>query len=51
MLPTVGMTMWALLKQQSHHANPASECLDWSPVNLFALPLSINSHQQSAKVL
>ncbi|HTN21649.1 MAG TPA: hypothetical protein VL125_14295 [Pelobium sp.] len=29
----------------------ASECLDWSPVNLSAIPLLTDGHQQSAEVL
>nr|WP_294893993.1 hypothetical protein [uncultured Pedobacter sp.] len=39
------------LNRQSLPAIPASECLDWSPVNVFALPLLTDEHQQSAKVL
>jgi hypothetical protein len=39
------------MKQQNRSVNPASECLDWSPINLSALPLLTEGHQQSAEVL
>jgi hypothetical protein len=32
-------------------SSPASECLDWSPVNLSELPLFTDEHQQSAEVV
>ncbi|HTN19441.1 MAG TPA: hypothetical protein VL125_03155 [Pelobium sp.] len=39
------------MKQQNRSVNPASECLDWSPINLSALPLLTEGYQQSAEVL